>query len=157
MATIAEAVAAALANFPGYQDELVGDWKLKFGTQGVSPFREYGRLSFIVANGNGGFTPVITPLIVTDRGLPTEACLCNLATVELDAARFQRLVTEWCAAKVVDGWFIIISHWGVECALGWGINEEGVVKTAKFIWETSEKLAIIPVLGVPVPGAPEVV
>jgi hypothetical protein len=31
------------------------------------------------------------------------------------------------------------------------------VKTAKFIWETSEKLAILPVLGVPVPGAPEVV
>ena len=154
MATIAEAVAAALANFPGYQDELVGDWTLKFGVQGVSPFREYGRLSFVVPNGNGGFTPVITPLLATDRGLPTEACLCNLATVETDAARFQRLAREWCVARVDSGWFVSEPQWGPECALVWGLNVSGVTQTAMLTWATSEKLAIKADLGFPVPGAP---
>jgi hypothetical protein len=97
-------------------------------------------------------------LFTTGTGLDEDPCFCDsFSPVESDKRRFARLVREWCAARVVAGWFVNITHWGEECALGWGINELAVVKTAKFVWETSEKLAILPVLGVPVPGAPEVV
>jgi len=80
MATIAEAVAAALANFPGYIDDQVGDWSLKSGTVGQPGSREYGKLVFTVDNGNGSYTPVVIPLIAMDRALATEACLCNRAS-----------------------------------------------------------------------------
>jgi hypothetical protein len=98
----------------------------------------------------------LIPIYVLDLGGGNETAWCGYDP-GVDQQRFRVLVLEWCATKVAAGWFIDVSHWGIECALGWGINEEGVVKTAKFIWETSEKLAILPVLGVPVPGAPEVV
>jgi hypothetical protein len=111
----------------------------------------------IVTDGIG--VDKIVPIYVIDRGGGGETAWYkfDLAPDETDDAKFRRLVTEWCAARVVLGWFIIISHWGVECALGWGFNDTGEVQTARFKWATSEKLAITPVLGVPVPGAPEVV
>jgi hypothetical protein len=101
----------------------------------------------------------IVPIYVLDLGGGGEtAWYCgDLTPGETDEQKFRRLVKEWCAVRVVAGWFITISHWGLECALGWGINELAAVQMAKFIWENSEKLAITPVLGVPVPGAPEVV
>jgi hypothetical protein len=108
----------------------------------------------VVSNGIG--YDHIIPIYVLDLGGGGETAWCSY-NPGVDNQRFRTLVLAWCAARVTEGWFVDISHWGAECALGWGINELGVVKTAKFVWETSEKLAVVPVLGVPVPGAPEVV
>lgn len=157
MATIAAAVAAVLAR-PEFADVnpaevMVGDWQLKFGTYGQTGSLEYGKLAFYVPNANGTFTPVITPLRVTDRGLPTEACQCNLATVQTDPERFRALVLAWVAARVAADWFVDVNHWGEECALAWGISEVGVIRTAKLTWNAG-KTALAIVLDAPNPGAP---
>lgn len=96
----------------------------------------------------------IAQLFVRDYGGAQEEAWCAPGVLLSNGERFNRLVLEWCAARIAAGWFVDVSHWGEECALGWGINASGVVQTAMFTWATSEKLALKADLGFPVPGAP---
>jgi hypothetical protein len=159
MSTVVEVKALVAAHFPAPANIAYGSWSAGPTVNNV-PMTGWVQCWCVVREFSGVYQVRLRSfrLLAQGTGADTDTCYVEQEQLtESDPSRFQRIVLEWCATKVAEGWFIIISHWGEECALGWGINELGVVRTAKFVWETSEKLAVVPVLGVPVPGAPEVV
>jgi hypothetical protein len=156
MSTVAEVKVLISAHFPAPANIAYGSWTAGPTVNNV-PMTGWVQCWCVVREFSGVYQVRLRSfrLLAQGTGADTDTCYVEQEQLtESDTAKFRRLVLEWCAARVIDGWFIDVTQWGEGCALGWGINESGVVRTAKWDWETSEKLAVVVTLDIPVPGAP---
>ena len=156
MSTVAEVKVLIAAHFPAPANIAYGAWTAAPTVSGV-PMAGWVQCWCVVREFEGVYQVRLRSFRLLAQGTGADGDTCYVEQeqlIESDTAKFRRLVLEWCADRRSAGWFIDVTHWGEECALGWGINESGVVRTAKWDWETGEKLAIVATLDIPVPDAP---
>ena len=156
MSTVSQIKSAISAYYPAPNTVVYGAWGALPALNGVS---QPGLVQCwcVVRQFTGDTATRVSSfrLIAVGTGADTDTCYVEQASIaETDSERFQRLANEWLAARVAEGWFVMVDFWGVECALGWGMSVSGVVHTAKLGWTDGTKATITAVLDVPNPAAP---